>query len=115
MLGGLGNMAQMMKQVTQLKQQFADMQSELAKINVSATAGGGMVTVVMSGAQEVKSITIDPSVVDPNDLTMLEDLIVAAVNEARKRAQEAAQQTAQDKMGGLFTGLGIDPSQLPGL
>ena len=110
-LGGLGNMAQLIKQASQFKQKMADMQAELAKEEISASAGGGMVTVTMNGAQDVRSVKIDPAVVNPNELDMLEDLIVAAVNEARKRAQELA----QERMGGMFAGLGIDPSMLQGL
>lgn len=110
-LGNLGNMAQMLKQAGQMKQKAAEIQEELSKEEVKASAGGGMVEVVMSGSQEVRSIKIDPVAVDPNDLTMLEDLIVAATNEARKRAQELA----QERMGQLFGGLDIDLSKIPGL
>lgn len=110
-LGGLGNMASMLKQATQLKEKMAGVQAELANEEVTASTGGGMVTVTMNGNQEVKAVKIDPAVVDPNDLAMLEDLIAAACNEAKKRAQEVA----QNKMGAIIGGLGIDPSQIPGM
>lgn len=110
-LGGLGNMAQLLKQASQFKQKMADMQAELAKEEVTASSGGGMVTVTMTGAQDVKSVKIDPAVMNPDDIEMLEDLIAAAVNEARNRAQELG----QERMGGMFAGLGIDPSMLQGL
>lgn len=110
-LGGLGDMAQMLKQASQMKQKMAEIQADLAKQKVTASAGGGMVTVTMSGDQQVCDVKIDPVVVDPANIAMLEDLIVAATNEARNRALELA----KEKMGGLLGGLGLDLSQIPGL
>lgn len=104
---GMGNMGKMMKQVQKMQADMARMQEELAERTVSATAGGGMVEVVANGKQEVQSIKIDPEAVDPEDVEMLEDLVLAAVNEALRQAQEmvAAEMgkiTGNLKIPGLF-------------
>jgi nucleoid-associated protein EbfC len=93
---------QMMRQLQQMQAAMTRAQQELAEAEVTATAGGGMVTVVASGAGDVKKITIDPKAVDPDDVEMLEDLVLAAVNEARRSADTLQQQ----KMGGVTGGLG---------
>jgi len=93
----------MMKQVQQLQAQVLQAQQELAEETVSVTAGGGAVTVVMSGKQEVLSVTIDPAAVDPEDVEMLQDLVVAAMNEAVRKSRELAEQ----KLAPLTGGLGI--------
>lgn len=97
------NIQQMMKQAKEMQDRL---QRELAATEVEATAGGGMVTVVMNGAKQVRSLTIDPEVVSRDDVEMLQDLIVAAVNDAHRKVDEAV----AGKMGGMMGGL-----RLPGL
>ncbi len=96
--GGLGNM---MKQVQQMQAKMEKMQAELEKLEVEGTAGGGMVTVVANGKQDILSIKIDPEVVDKDDVEMLQDLILAAVNQARQKAAEVQQQQMSELTGGL--------------
>ncbi len=97
------DMRQIMKQAQQMQEQLAAAQQELATRTFQGTAGGGVVTATVSGAQELLSISVDPSVVDPGDVEMLEDLVVAAVNQAMKAATEAA----GDQLGGLTGGLDL--------
>jgi nucleoid-associated protein EbfC len=92
--GGM-NMQQMMKQAQQMQEK---MQREMEALKVDATAGGGVVTVQMSGSKEVVSINIDPEAVKEGDVEMLQDLIVAAVNEAGRKVDEAM----QGKLGGML-------------
>ena len=99
----------MMKQVQEMQKKMAEAQEELANETVEASAGGGMVTVVMSGALEVREVRIKPEAVDPEDVEMLQDLVTAATNEALRAAQDLASQ----KMGGA-TG-GLDLPNIPGL
>ena len=82
---------------------MAKVQDDLANQSVEASAGGGMVTVLVTGAIELKSIKIDPTAIDPEDVEMLEDMIMAATNEALRSAQELANK----KMGGITAGLNI--------
>lgn len=96
----------LMKQAQLLQERLSKLQEEAAKKTVEATAGGGMVTVVANGKQEIISIKIDPEVVNPKDVEMLQDLILAAVNEARRKAQELL----TEEMKGLTGGF-----QIPGL
>ncbi|HOD66154.1 MAG TPA: YbaB/EbfC family nucleoid-associated protein [candidate division Zixibacteria bacterium] len=104
MRGGLGDM---MKQVQQMQAKMAALQEELENTELEASSGGGMVKVVMNGKNVVRSITIDREVVDPEDVEMLQDLIVAAVNQAREKVQELqAQQMAQITGGLNLPGLG---------
>ena len=100
-----------LQQVKALQEKMAKMQEELAFKKVEASSGGGMVTVVVNGRQEVLSIRIDPQVVDPEDIEMLQDLIVAAVNDGLRRAQEMA----AAEMGKLAGGLNIPGLNIPGL
>lgn len=100
------NYQKMMKQVQKMQADMAKVQEALASEIVEASAGGGMVTIQATGAVELKSIKIDPEAVDPNDVEMLEDLILAAANEALRSAQELANK----RMGGVTSGL-----NLPGL
>ena len=97
------NYQKMMKQVQKMQSDMAKMQEDLASETVEASAGGGMVTVQVSGAIEIKSIKIDPTAVDPEDLEMLEDMILAAANEALRSAQELANK----RLGGITSGLNI--------
>ena len=103
------DMNQLLQQVGQMQEQMQSAQAELAKETVEATAGGGMVTVTASGAGEIKSISIDPKAVDPEDTDLLGDMVLAAVNEALKSANSLA----ESKLGGLAGGLG--GLGLPGL
>ncbi len=103
------NMQQMMQQVQQMQHEMEAAQEQLKHETVSASAGGGMVTVQVTGDLQVTSVTIDPEAVDPEDVTMLADMVTAAVNEALRAAQELA----ASKLGGA-TG-GLDPGGLGGL
>ena len=97
------NYNKMMKQVQKMQADMAKMQESLADEVVEASAGGGMVTVQVTGAIEIKSIKIDPAAIDPEDVEMLEDMIMAATNEALRSAQELANK----KLGGITAGLNI--------
>ena len=93
-------MQAMMRQAQQMQQRL---QEEIAAIRVEASAGGGMVTAVVSGKQQLISLAIDPKAVDPNDVEMLQDLVVAAVSEALKQSQKLA----QEEMGKITGGMNI--------
>ncbi|HEY8339693.1 MAG TPA: YbaB/EbfC family nucleoid-associated protein [Egibacteraceae bacterium] len=102
----MSNMNQMMKQAQALQRKLMKAQEELAAAEVTGSSGGGTVTVVVSGGgDEVKSVTIDPAAVDPDDVEMLQDLVVAAVNDGLRRAKELEQET----LGGLTGGMGLPP------
>jgi DNA-binding YbaB/EbfC family protein len=92
------NMQQMMKQAQQMQERL---QKQMADMRVEATAGGGMVTVVVNGAKQLQSIKIDPEVVSKEDVEMLQDLILAAVNDAQRKADEEMSKTMGGMMGGL--------------
>ncbi len=100
-LGNLGNLANLMKQAQGFQQKLADLKEELEKEEVSASSGGGMVTVTMNGKQKVRSIRIDPALVKPEDTGMLEDLILVAINEAQDRVQEMVKERMTALTGGL--------------
>jgi nucleoid-associated protein EbfC len=100
---GFGNL---MKEAQRLQQQMAQLQEEVAQRKVEATAGGGMVTVEANGKQEILSIKIDREVINPEDAQMLEDLVLAACNEALRKSRELVQQELGKLTGGL---------KLPGL
>lgn len=87
-----GNMNQMMKQVQKMQQNMVKAQEEVAKKTVEASAGGGAVTVVMTGDRRLQSIVISKEVVDPEDVELLQDLILAAVSEGMKKAEEMSEQ-----------------------
>ena len=95
------NMQSLMRQVQKMQKKIAALQEELAHRTVEATVGGGMVTAVANGRQEIVSIKIDPEVVNPEDVEMLEDLVLAAVNEALRRAEEMVQAEMSKITGGL--------------
>ena len=102
---GFGNI---MKEAQKLQAQMAAMQEEVAKKKVEVTAGGGMVTVEANGKQEIVSIKIDPEVVSKDDVQMLEDLVLAASNEALRKSRELVQQELGKLTGGLkIPGLGM--------
>lgn len=100
---GIPNMGQLMKQAQQFQSKMAKLQEELADQTVEASAGGGMVTVVVNGRQEVLSIQIDPEVIDPDDPEMLQDLVMAAVNDGLSRAKDMM----NEEVGKLTKGLNI--------
>ena len=91
----------MMRQVEQLQAQMLRAQEELGEQTITATAGGGAVTVVMNGHQDLQSITIAPEVVDPDDIEMLQDLIVAAINSATEQVRALSSSTLGPLAGGL--------------
>ena len=92
------NIQQMMKQAQQMQERL---KQQMAELRVEATAGGGMVTVVVNGAKQVQSITIDPEVVSKDDVEMLQDMILAAVNDASRKVDEQLGQQMSGLMGGL--------------
>ena len=107
------NMNQMLKQVQQMQEEMAKAQEQLKSETVEATAGGGTVTVVMTGELKVAEVRIDPEAVDPEDVELLQDLVLAAFNEALRAAQELQTRklgAATGGLGDLAGGLG-----LPGL
>jgi len=97
------NIQEMMKQAQQMQ---ARLQKQMSETRVEATAGGGMVTVVMNGAKQLQSLIIDPDVVSQEDIEMLQDLILAAVNDAHRKVDEAM----AEQMGGMMGGM-----KLPGM
>lgn len=99
-MGG-GNMNNMMKQMQKLQKQMEDMQENLHKEEVEASVGGGVVKVVVNGQKELLKITIDEAVVDPDDIETLQDLIIAAVNEGMRAAEEKAEGQMKKITGGL--------------
>jgi nucleoid-associated protein EbfC len=105
------NFNKMMKQVQQMQTDMAKAQDELKNEVVEASAGGGMVTVKVTGDLEIKEITIDPAAVDPEDVDLLQDMVLAATNEAIRSAQELANR----KLGGLTGGLDLGGLGMPGL
>jgi nucleoid-associated protein EbfC len=108
------NMQQMLKQVQKMQKDMQDAQEQLKSEVVQASAGGGMVKVSVSGDLQVRSIEIDPAAVDPEDAEMLGDMVLAAVNEALRSAQELAAQRMGATTGGVDLG-GLGGLGLPGL
>ena len=105
------NMQQLLQQAQKMQQEMLEAQEALKDEVVEASAGGGMVTVRVAGDMTVKSITIDPQAVDPEDVELLQDMVLAAVNEALRSAQELA----ASKLGGIAGGMGLGGLGLPGL
>ncbi|WP_230505108.1 YbaB/EbfC family nucleoid-associated protein [Sutcliffiella rhizosphaerae] len=104
--GGMGNMQKMMKQMQKMQKDMAKAQEDLAEQTMEGTAGGGMVTVVVNGQKEVIEVNIKEEVVDPEDIEMLQDLVLAATNDALKKMEELTNET----MGQFTKGL-----NMPGL
>ena len=104
------DMSKLFQQMTDMQEQMQKAQDELANETVEATAGGGMITVVANGAGEIKSIKIDPKAIDPSDPELLEDMVLAAVNEAVRSAHSLMESKLGGLAGGALGGLG-----LPGL
>ncbi len=93
MRGGMGNMQKMMKQMQKMQKDMAKAQEELVEKTVEGTAGGGMVTVVVNGQKEVLEVNIKEEVVDPEDIEMLQDLVLAATNDALKKMDDLTNET----------------------
>jgi nucleoid-associated protein EbfC len=93
MRGGMGNMQNMMKQMQKMQKKMSEAQEELGEEKIEGSAGGGMVTVIVSGHKEVIEVKINEEVVDPEDIDMLQDLVLAATNEALKKVDELTNQT----------------------
>ena len=103
------NIGQIAKMAQQMQTQMAQAQQELAETTLEATAGGGAVRVLITGAQEVRHVEIDPSAVDPDEVEMLQDLVTTAVNEAISRSKELE----RERMGAIAGGMGLPG--MPGL
>jgi nucleoid-associated protein EbfC len=101
--GGMGNMQKMMKQMQKMQKDMAKAQEELAEKTVEGTAGGGMVTVTVNGQKELIEVTIKEEVVDPEDIEMLQDLVLAATNDALKKMDDLT----NDTMGQFTKGMNL--------
>jgi DNA-binding YbaB/EbfC family protein len=101
------NMAQLMQQAQKMQQQLAAAQEELAASTVDGTAGGGLVRATLTGVGELTALVIDPKAIDPDDIETLQDLVVAAVRDAKRAADELAAQTMGPLTGGMGGGLGL--------
>ena len=101
--GGAGNMNQMLKQAQKMQEDMATLQSDLEQREYTATSGGGAVTATVDGKHLIKSIKIDPDIIDPDDAEMIEDLVTVAVNEAINNAIK----TAEEEMGAITGGLNL--------
>jgi nucleoid-associated protein EbfC len=101
--GGMGNMQNMMKQMQKMQKQMAEAQEELGQQKIEGSAGGGMVTVVVTGHKEVVDVKINPEAVDPDDVEMLQDLVLAATNDALKKVEELT----NNKMGQFTKGMNL--------
>ncbi|MFB5285406.1 MULTISPECIES: YbaB/EbfC family nucleoid-associated protein [Peribacillus] len=93
MRGGMGNMQNMMKQMQKMQKKMTEAQEKLGEERIEGTAGGGMVTVIVTGHKEIVDVAIKPEVVDPDDIEMLQDLVLAATNDALKKAEELTNKT----------------------
>lgn len=100
-LGSLGDMAGMMKQAMQMKAKMEQIKEQLAEVTVEASAGGGMVTVMMNGKFEVVSVVIDPEVINPEDADMLQSLVQAAFNDGVQRVQILVREKMSELTGGI--------------
>lgn len=104
-MGGMGNMGNIMSQVQKMQEEMAKVQEALGDEEVTASAGGGMVTVVATGKKVIRSVTIKPEAVTPDDVEMLQDLVLAAVNEALEKAQALE----EERLGAVTGGMGLPP------
>lgn len=104
------NIQQLLQMGQKMQAQMSQVQEDLNQQEISASSGGGMVTVTVDGKGQVKNVSIDPTVVDPGDVEMLEDLVLAALSEAQNQAREAYEQEMQKVAGGLPF-----PMKLPGM
>jgi nucleoid-associated protein EbfC len=104
------NIQQLLQMGQKMQAQMSQVQDDLNRQEITASSGGGMVTVTVDGKGQVKGISIDPTVVDPQDVEMLEDLVLAALSEGQKKAREAYEEEMQKVAGGLPF-----PMKMPGL
>ena len=95
------NLGQMMRQAQEMQAKMAELQEQLAATEITGVAGGGMVQVISNGKGEMRAVKIDPALVDPNEIEVLEDLIVAAANDARAKAEAASAERMRELTGGL--------------
>ncbi len=100
-MANMGNMGNMLKQFQQMQGRMTQLQEEIGAATVSGQAGGGMVEIVINGNHEVQKVRIEPSVVNANDIELLEDLVAAACNDAQKKVSEMSQQRMSELTGGL--------------
>ncbi len=108
------NMAEMLKQVQKIQEEMARVQEALGEMTVEGSAGGGIVTVTVNGKQQIRGVKIDPEILKSGDLEMLEDLIVAATNQALEKSLEMAKEEFQKVSGGMFGNL-FPGLKFPGL
>ncbi|MAI76480.1 MAG: YbaB/EbfC family nucleoid-associated protein [Pelagibacteraceae bacterium TMED65] len=101
----MNNMSQIMKQAKAMQDKMSEIQKKIENMESEGTSGGGAVKVVMNGKHEIKKINIDPSLIDPNEVEVLEDLIVAAINDVNKKINE----DMNSQLGSLSGGLGLPP------
>ncbi|MEM6390183.1 MAG: YbaB/EbfC family nucleoid-associated protein [Pseudomonadota bacterium] len=104
-LGGLGDMAKLMKQAQEMQSKMAEMQEELNRVTVVGEAGAGLVKATATAKGELTALDIDPSIFDPNEKEVVEDLILAAIKDAQSKAQEKS----QEEMAKLTEGMGLPP------
>jgi DNA-binding YbaB/EbfC family protein len=104
---GIGNLSKLMKQAQSLQGDLVKKQAELEQLQVEASAGGGMVTATVTGHGKISGLTIAKEVVDPDDIEMLEDLVVAAIQEAQKKAQDISQKVMEELTQGVNLPLGF--------
>lgn len=102
---GAGGMGNLMSQMTKMQEEMDKIQAELDQEELTITAGGGMITVVITGGQEFRAIKIDPDAVDPDDVEMLEDMVLAAVSEA----MQTSKAVQEERLGALTSGMGLPP------
>jgi DNA-binding YbaB/EbfC family protein len=100
-LGGMGNMGNIMKQAQKAMEQMQKVQEELAQTRIEGSAGGGMVRVEANGQGQIETVTIDPQVVDPEDVEMLQDLVVSAVRDAIQKAEQIKEERMKQVTGGM--------------
>lgn len=104
----MANIMQMMQKASQMKAAMQDMQVRVKQMELSGTAGGGAVSCTLTGGFELRSLKIDPSVVNPQDVSMLEDLIIVAVNDARRKAEQALSEETRKIMADAGLPAGLD-------
>ena len=111
-VSGGGGMQKQMQQMQVMQQKMEQIQAEIDEMETTATSGGGAVTVMVSGTKEIKKIEIKPEVVDPDDIEMLQDLIMAAANEALRQMEEISQNEMNKLTGGFGLPGGLGPTEL---
>ncbi|NLC83498.1 MAG: YbaB/EbfC family nucleoid-associated protein [Ruminococcaceae bacterium] len=105
--GGMGNMNQLLQQAQRMQKEVEKAQEEIAQMTAEATAGGGVVKAVVSGEKQLTELTIDPAAVDPEDVDMLQDLVLVAVNEAMRKIEEMSEERMAKATGGRGLPMGF--------